>query len=73
MKKKIFYDKKADILYFVLKDGVEDYAEEIEPNVIIEFDKEGHPIGIEILNASSILKRLKDEKDKLYPTFSKQK
>ncbi len=71
MKKKIFYDKKADILYIVLKEGKEEYAEEINPNIVVEFNEKNEPIGIEILKASSILKKTVDEKDKIYSTFNK--
>jgi uncharacterized protein YuzE len=52
----ILYDKKSDSLYIFLKQGVEDYFEEISPNIFIEYDKKKNPIGIEILNASRFLK-----------------
>lgn len=54
-KTKIHYDKKSDILYFVLKSGPEEYAEEISDGVTVEYDKNDKPIGIEIFNASKIL------------------
>ena len=50
-KRRIFYDKKADVLYFVLKEGQEEYVKEIQPNVIVEFNKDDEVIGIEILKA----------------------
>lgn len=52
---KIHYDKKYDILYFVLKSGPADYAEEIDPFVTVEYDQKGKPIGIEIFKASKVL------------------
>lgn len=54
-KTKIHYDKKYDILYFVLKSGPAGYAEEIDPYVTVEYDQKGKPIGIEIFKASKIL------------------
>lgn len=54
-KTKIHYDRKSDILYFVLKSGPEEYAEEISDGVTVEYDKNDKPIGIEIFNASKIL------------------
>lgn len=54
-KTKISYDKKYDILYFVMKSGPADYAEEISDGVTVEYDEKGKPIGIEIFNASKIL------------------
>lgn len=54
-KTRIHYDKKYDILYFVLKSGPADYAEEIDPYVTVEYDKANKPIGIEIFKASKVL------------------
>ena len=45
-KTKIHYDKKYDILYFVLKSGPADYAEEIDPFVTVEYDVKVKPILI---------------------------
>jgi uncharacterized protein YuzE len=54
-KTRIHYDKKYDILYFVLKSGPADYAEEIDPFITVEYDKNDKPIGIEIFKASQVL------------------
>lgn len=54
-KTKVHYDKKSDILYIVLKTGPEEYAEEIDPYVTVEYDKSNKPIGIEIFKASKVL------------------
>ena len=54
-KTNIHYDKKYDILYFILKSGPADYAEEISPFVTVEYDKSNKPIGIEIFKASKVL------------------
>lgn len=54
-KTNIHYDKRSDILYFVLKSGPADYAEEVSEGVTVEYDKNNKPIGIEIFKASKIL------------------
>jgi uncharacterized protein YuzE len=54
-KTKIHYDKKSDVLYFVLKSGPADYAEEISDGVTIEYGKDDKPIGIEIFRASEVV------------------
>ena len=52
---KILYDQENDILSF-LKDGREDTFIEIYPGINIELDDKKELIGIEILNASQVLK-----------------
>lgn len=55
-KKIINYDSKSDVLYIGLKKGVEEEFVEISPGINVELDSRGKVIGIEILNASKILK-----------------
>ena len=47
---KLKTDKQNDALYFRLDEGSIVESEEIQPDVILDFDKDGHLIGIEILN-----------------------
>lgn len=54
-KTSVNYDKKSDILYFVLKSGPADYAEEVSDFVTVEYDKNNKPIGIEIFKASEVV------------------
>lgn len=51
----VHYDKEVDVLY-LSKEGKEAYVEEVSPGISLEFDEEGNIIGIEILNASLVLK-----------------
>jgi uncharacterized protein YuzE len=46
------YDKKADALYIGLRKTTADISAEAAPNVIIDLDKAGRIIGIEVLDAS---------------------
>lgn len=56
MKKIINYDQKSDALYIGVKKGVEEEFIEISPGISVELNKKGQVIGIEILNASRVLK-----------------
>ena len=57
-KEKVFYDKKSDALWFLIKSGEEEEHREIAPGVSIELGKKGELLGIEILNASKVIKPL---------------
>jgi len=50
------YDNKIDALYIVAKKGLEEEFVEVAPGVNVELNEEGDVIGIEILNASKILR-----------------
>ncbi|HEX9913218.1 MAG TPA: DUF2283 domain-containing protein [candidate division Zixibacteria bacterium] len=45
-------DKKNDALYFRLDETSIVESEEVQPGVILDFNKEGKVVGIEILNLS---------------------
>ena len=49
-----YYDSELDILYLA-REGQE-ASVEISPEANLEFDAEGNVIGIEILNASRLMK-----------------
>ena len=52
---KVFYDEKEDILY-LSREGVEEEVVELSPGVNAELDMQGNLIGVEIFNASTLLK-----------------
>lgn len=54
-KDKIYYDKKTDVLWFMIKTGPEEEHREIAPGVSVELNKKGEVLGIEILNASKVM------------------
>ncbi|MBI2449405.1 DUF2283 domain-containing protein [Candidatus Pacearchaeota archaeon] len=58
---KFEYDKDADAAYIYLEDSIEDgevkKTIELNDNIILDFDKNGKLIGIEILDASIILNK----------------
>jgi uncharacterized protein YuzE len=49
------YDKKADAMYIWLRKAKYDISEELAENVILDLDKNGRIIGIEVLSASKNL------------------
>ena len=49
---KIEYSKEADAIYVYFKEELVASSKEIEDGVVIDFDKEGHLIGIEVLDVS---------------------
>ena len=52
---KIAYDTEVDVLTIVLKDGDCAESNQISPYVIVDFDDQGVPLAIEILNAQRFL------------------
>lgn len=52
---KITYDKIADAAYMVLRKGKVAKTVEMSESVIIDLDKKGHLLGIEMLSASKQL------------------
>jgi uncharacterized protein YuzE len=59
---KVRIDKEDDALYFELDDVEIVESEEVQPGLILDFDKDGRLVGIEILDLSS---RLTPEKLRL--------
>ena len=65
-KELIHYDRKSDSLYIGFKAGAEEEFMEVVPGVAVEFDLNGHPIGVEILNASKILKPISKQLERSF-------
>jgi uncharacterized protein YuzE len=49
---RVEYDEKADAMYIWLRKAKYDVSEELAENVVIDLDKKGRIIGIEVLGAS---------------------
>jgi uncharacterized protein YuzE len=52
---KIRYDPEVDILYIRLREDPIEESDEITPEIIADYGRDGKLVGIEILDASEIL------------------
>lgn len=48
---KLDYDDKANALYFRFSDEKIFESEETRPGLVLDFDRQGHIVAIELLNA----------------------
>lgn len=53
---KILYDKEVDGLYIELRDNIAHHNIDIIPGVSMDLDENNQIVGIEVLDASEILK-----------------
>ena len=49
---KLEFDPTADAAYFEISPAEVETTKEIEPGIIVDYDKDGHVIGIEVLSVS---------------------
>jgi uncharacterized protein YuzE len=49
---KVTYDSEVDVLRILFRDAKVEESDEDKPGVILDYDKDGNVIGIEVLNAS---------------------
>lgn len=49
---KITYDPEVDILRIVLNSAAIEESDEEKPGIILDYDKNGNMVGLEILDAS---------------------
>ena len=54
---KVTYDRQTDILQLIFTSAPVEESDEDKPGVIIDYDKNGNVVGMEILDAS---KRIED-------------
>lgn len=52
----IHYDPEADVIAFHIGEGREERFVEVAPGVALEMDKKGSVVGVEIINASKVLR-----------------
>ena len=53
---KVKYDKEVDVLYIVFNEKKIKESDEDKPGIILDYDKDGLIVGIEILDASKKMK-----------------
>ena len=49
---KVIYDPETDTLNFILRDAKIKESDEVKEGVIVDYDKKGKVVSIEVLNAS---------------------
>ena len=54
---RVEYDQKADAMYIWLRKAKTDISEELAENVVIDLDKNGRIISIEVLDTSKNLEK----------------
>lgn len=52
---KILYDPEVDVLRIVFNDLPVEESDEEKPGLILDYDKNGNIVGVEILNASKLV------------------
>ena len=54
---KLIYDKETDTLSIILRDGSVAESDEPRPGLIVDYDKAGRLVSIEVLDASEQVTR----------------
>ncbi len=49
---KVTYDPEVDVLRIIFRDVPVQESDEDKPGVILDYDKDGNVVGMEVLNAS---------------------
>lgn len=49
---KVIYDPEVDVLRIVFRDVAVEESDAEKPGVVLDYDREGNVVGLEILNAS---------------------
>lgn len=59
---KITYDKKVDAMYIKLRVGNYDHTKKVTDDILVDVSKKGEILGLEILDASKNIGKVKKEK-----------
>ena len=49
---KVTYDPEVDVLRILFRDAPIEESDEDKPGIILDYDKDGNIVGLEVLNAS---------------------
>ena len=49
---KVTYDPEVDVLRILFRDVAIEESDEDKPGIILDYDKDGNVVGLEVLNAS---------------------
>ena len=59
---KIKYNKKTDSVYFHFNSSQYSHSKKITDGVMVDISKSGKPMGIEVLDATSVIKNFDPKK-----------
>lgn len=59
---KITYDKNVDAMYIKLRAGRYDHTKKVTDDILVDVSKKGKVLGLEILDASKNVGKVKKEK-----------
>lgn len=59
---KITYDKKVDAMYIKLRTGRYDHTKKVTDDILVDISKKGEVLGLEILDASKNVGKVRREK-----------
>lgn len=59
---KITYDQKVDAMYVKLRAGRYDHTKKVTDSILVDVSKKGEILGLEILDASRNIGKIKPEK-----------
>ena len=54
---KVTYDPGVDVLRILFRDAPIEESDEDKPGVILDYDKDGNMVGLEVLNASQRIEK----------------
>jgi len=49
---KVTYDPEVDVLRILFRDAPIEESDEDKPGIILDYDRDGNVVGLEVLNAS---------------------
>lgn len=64
---KVIYDPEVDVLRIVLSSATIEESDRDKPGIILDYDRDGNVVGLEILNAS---KRMENPRSLEYAVTS---
>ena len=64
---KVTYDPEVDVLRILFRDAPIEESDEDKPGIILDYDKDGNIVGLEVLNAS---KRMENPRSVEYAVAS---
>ena len=62
---KVTYDQKVDALYIELKPGAYDRTKKVTDDILVDVNKKGKVIGVEILDASINIGQIDNKKTQI--------